>query len=133
MRAYPTREGIAVSPYELDLPQTHTKEKNNHHAHFTRRTFEQHATHLALRNLERHQYVMPTDVHNELHRRYQPPELPSYEQAAREVIDAYDQGERFKIWNKRCHWYELKDIPPELVDGLVAKYSLVRVFDMAAD
>ena len=133
MRAYPTREGIAVSPYELDLPQTHTKEKNSHHAHFTRRSFEKHATLLALRNLERHQYVMPVDVHNELHKRYEPPEMPSYEQAAKEVIDAYEHGENFKIWNRQCHWYEHKPIPKDLVDYFVAKYSLVRIFDMAAD
>lgn len=130
---YPTVDGIAVSPWELDLPETHTKERNNHHAHFTRRAFGRFAITQALRDLERHQYLMHVDQHNWLHDRYEPPELPTDGQAAREVIDAYENGEMFKIWNKRCHWYDLKAIPPDLVDGLVAKYSLVKVFDMAAD
>lgn len=130
---WPTRNGISVPPHELELPRPRTRETNNHHNHWERKKFEQHAALLALRNLDRHQYVLPVNVHNYIHATYDPPALPTEEQAAREVIDAYDQGEQFKIYNKRCHWYDLKDIPPELVDGLVAKHSLVRVFDMAAD
>lgn len=133
MERYPTRNGIAISPYELVLPQAHTKNFNNHHSHFTRKKFERHAVTTALRNLERHQYEMPVDVHEALHDMYAPPEFPSEQQAAREVIDAYEHGERFKIYNRRCHWYDFKEIPPELANEFVAKYSLVRIFDMAAD
>lgn len=133
MERWPTRNGIAVPPDEMWLPRPNTKDRNNHHSCWTRKRFEKHATLLALRNLDRHQYEMPVNQHNWLHKNYDPPELPTHEQAAKEVIDAYDKGEQFKIYNKQCHWYDLKDIPSELADSLVAKYSLVRIFDMAAD
>lgn len=137
MKRYPTRNGIAISPHELRLPDSryedNEKRRNNHHAHYTASKFGQLAVTQCLRDLERHQYVLPIDTHSWLHATYDPPALPTEEQAAREVIDAYEHGERFKVYNKRCHWYELTDIPPELVDDFVAKYSLVRVFDMAAD
>ena len=126
-RRYPTRRGVAVSPFELGFSEGYGKRHNNHHGHFTRRAFARTAVTEALRNLERHQYEMDIDEHNRLHRIYAPPQLPTEEQAAKEVIDAYDQGEMFKI---RDHGYELKEIPPQFVDSLVAKYSLVRVFDM---
>lgn len=80
-----------------------------------------------LRDLERHQYEMPVDVHNWLHDTYDPPELPTDEQAAREIIDAYEHGEQFKRYDNYLRAYRYDDIPPELVDSLVAKYGLGRV------
>lgn len=133
MERWPTRDGISVPPHELELPRPRTRETNNHHNHWTRKKFEQHATLLALRNLERHQYVLPVNVHNYIHATYDAPEMPTEGQAAREVIDAYDQGEQFKVFGRRSHQYYYKDIPKDLIDGFVAKYSLIRVFDMAAD
>lgn len=128
MERYPTENGIALSPYELWLPGSKKRGENNHHAHFTRKKFEQTAATLALRNLARHQYVMPVDIHNFLHDTYAPPELPTEDQAAKEVIDAYESGEQFKIYNKHAHRYDYRDIPPELVDGFIAKHGLKRVF-----
>lgn len=133
MERHPTRDGIAVSPYELDLPRGRERKKNNHHSHYTARAFGKLAVTQCLRDLERHQYTLPVDVHRWIHDTYAPPELPTEEQAAKEVIDAYEKGEMFKRYNKRLHWYEYEEIPKELVDGFVAKYSLVRIFDMAAD
>ena len=126
-RRYPTKNGIAVSPFELDLPYSGERRENNHHGNFTRRAFSRLAVTEALRNLDRHQYLLPVDTHNYLHRVYSPPEMPTPEQAAREVIDAYEHGEQFKV---RGRGYEYRDIPKDLVDGFVAMYSLVRVFDM---
>lgn len=138
MNTYPTREGIAVPIYELSLPASRygwekKKHQNNHHNHWTEKKFARRMGTLALRNLSRHQFEMPVDVHRWLHDTYAPPELPTDEQAAREVIDAYDQGEQFKIYDKFASEYLYHPIPLELVDQLVAVHGLRRVFDMAAD
>ena len=139
MKPYPTREGIAVPVWGLSFPESRfagsKRHKNNHHAHFSSKTFGKLAVTQCLRDLERHQYVMPVDTHNLLHDIYSPPEFPTEDQAAKEIIDAYEHGEMFKRYDTYKKAYRYDEIPASLVDSLVAKYSLVRVFDMgmAAD
>lgn len=133
MERWPTENGIALPPHELWLPESRKRGKNNHHAHFTSRKFEKTAATLALRDLERHQYVLPIDTHRWLHDNYDPPEMPTEAQAAKEVIDAYDQGERFKIYDRYSKAYFYQEIPQELVDGFISTLGLRRVFAMAAD
>jgi len=70
---------------------------------------------------------MPVDIHSWLHDTYAPMDLPSEEQAAREIIDAYEHGEQFKRYDSSLCAYRYDVIPPELVDGFVAKYGLIRV------
>lgn len=101
-RPYPTRNGIAIPPQELELPSTRLNTENrysynNHHANFTRRAFGRLAVFQTLRDLERHQYRMGVDVHAYLHKIYEPPVMPTPEQALAEVIDAYEQGERLRF------------------------------------
>ena len=135
--SYPTRNGIAVPIYELTLPQSRYGDKkkyhNNHHAHFTAKRYERSMALCALRDLERHQYEMPIDVHQWLHQNFDIPELASEEQAAREVIDAYDKGEQFKVYDRYAKKYFLHDIQPHLVDAFMAKYSLAKYISLAAD
>lgn len=130
---YPTRDGIAVPVWELSLPKSRygRKEKyqNNHHNEWTSGAMARTAVTLALRDLNRHQYKLPIDVHEWLHDRYEPPAMPTESQAAKEVINAFDAGEQFKI--RVAGRYELIDIPKDMIDGFVAKYSLVRVIDLA--
>lgn len=76
---------------------------------------------------------MPVDVHRYIHDTYRPPKMPTEEQAAREVIDAYENGERFKRYDHYTKQYRYDEIPPELIDRFIAKYGLMRVFAMAAD
>ncbi len=137
MTQYPTREGIAVPPHELDFPQSryegNEKYYNNHHAHYSSRKFGRQAVTQCLRDLERHQYSMPVDIHRLLHDIYTPPNLPTEEQAAREIIDAYDRGEMFKRYDTYRHAYRYDEIPKGLVDIYVARYGLIKIFDMAAD
>lgn len=128
MKRYPTRNGIAVTPNELWLPRPRTRETNTHHNEWTAKSLGRSAVTLALRNLERHQYVLPVNVHNYIHDHYDPPQLPTEGQAAKEVIEAYEMGERFRVYNKHFHRYDLKEIPPELVDEFVAAYSLRKIF-----
>jgi hypothetical protein len=68
-----------------------------------------------------------------LHDTYDPPQLPTEEQAAREVIDAYEKGETFKRYDLTAASYMYHEIPLELVDGLVAAYGLGRFISIAAD
>ena len=134
---YPTRDGIAVSPFELNLPDTRRPDKrkyrSNHHTHYTAPRFSKSSTLQAMRNLSRHQVILPNDVHRFIHDNYEPPELPSEPQAAKEIIDAYENGELFKIYNTFLKTYIYEEIPKEIVDGLIAKYSLGRFISVAAD
>lgn len=137
MERYPTRNGIAIPPIELgiiDHPYEKTSRKfNNHHHHYSGRSFERSIATIALRDLERHQTIMPVKIHRRLHDTFLPPDLATDEQAAREVIDAYDRGEQFKIYDSYAHYYFYKDIPQDLVDGFVGSFGIRQVFDMAAD
>lgn len=141
MKTHPTREGIAVPVWELSLPDSRygwekKKYQNNHHGHYTSKKFGQLAVTQCLRDLERYQYMLPVDVHNWFHDTYAAPPVPSEEQAARAVIDAYEHGEYFKRYDRYTHRYRYDEIPPELVDRFIAKYGLRRVvvdMGMAAD
>jgi len=57
-------------------------------------------------NLESHQFVLPTDVHEYLHKEYDPPELPTIKQAITEIERAKDAKERLhvskKLTEKEC-------------------------------
>lgn len=138
MERWPVNEnGIALPPDDLWLPPSRLpdrhKNKNNHHHHWTEKAFLRSMAHVALRDLARHQSMRQVDVHRWIHDNHLPPEPPTERQAAREVIDAYDKGEQFHIYDKYARQYFCHDIPRELVDGLVAKHGLIKVFDMAAD
>ena len=101
-RKYPTRNGIAIPPQELELPDTRLDIENrysfnNHHANFTRRQFARLAVFQTLRDTERHQHRLGVDVHSLLHKLYEPPQMPTPEQALAEVIDCYENGERLRF------------------------------------
>lgn len=123
-RPYPTIDGIAVPVFMLDLPDRHVKEENNHHNEWYAQTMGKVAVTKLLRNLARHQYVMPIDAHEWIHKNYDPPELPTEEQAAKEVICAYERGEQFKKYDYRSEEYYFEDISPNTVDELIRKYKL---------
>ena len=100
---WPTREGISVPVTEIELPKSRLNlEKegnfNNHHNEWTRRRMGDFVITRTLRSLSRHQFVIPKDVHEELHRVYDPPEFPTVEQAMKEVMDAYDNMEDIRVY-----------------------------------
>lgn len=135
MKKYPTENGIAIPIWQIDLPDSRygwekPKYKNNHHAHYSSRKFGQLAVTQCLRDLDRHQYPMPVDVHRWIHHTYAPMDLPTGEQAAREVIDAYEHGEQFKRYDSSISAYRYDDIPPGLVDSFVARYGLGRTISV---
>lgn len=140
MTRYPTHNGIAVSPLLLDLPDSRygwdtRKHQSNHHLEYTSRQFGRTAVHQCLRDLERLQLPMPVDVHIWLHDTYDPPKLPTETQAAMEVIDAHEHGERLKRYNRYEKRYDYHDIPEEVVNRFMAKYGIKLCFPggLAAD
>jgi len=93
---YPSRNGIPIPIYELDLPPSNCEILNNHHNCWTARKFGQSILFLAVRNLETHQFLMPVDQHAYLHSVYDPPELPTPQQAINELERALDAAESLK-------------------------------------
>lgn len=103
-RRYPTRNGISVPVYEIDLPETKLNlelagTENDHHGEWPRKTMGTLAILQTLRDLDRSQYMMPIDVHTELHRRFAPPELPTPTQALDEITEAYNNNETMKVYD----------------------------------
>lgn len=128
-RQYPTIDGIAVPVFEINLPERHRREENNHHNEWDRRTMGRLAVTQLLRDLARHQYVLPVDVHEWLHVTYDPPKLPTEAEAAKEVICAYERGEQFKIYNRSTGEYDFHPIPLAIVDDLIKEHRLYGVLD----
>ena len=117
---YPTRNGIAIPPSELELPESHLDLRadyswNNHHMEWERRKYGKHIIYQTLRNLDRLQVVMPVDVHNALHDTYTPPKMPTLKQASDEIMDAWEEMEGIKIYHGKDKGYVERDIPFETI------------------
>jgi hypothetical protein len=74
----PLRNGLPVSPYELDLAPSELDLDNeynftNHHWLFVSSIIGQTTLGRVARDLERHQTCLPRDTHIVLHAQYQPP------------------------------------------------------------
>ncbi|MGB4420647.1 MAG: hypothetical protein WBI29_02510 [Candidatus Saccharimonadales bacterium] len=130
---YPTRNGIAVPLTELWLPSSDLNlEKetnfNNHHNCWTEKAFGKFIIFKTLRDLESHQFVLPTDVHEYLHKEYDPPELPTIKQAITEIERAKDAKERLhvlkKIDRKRAYIYE--EISDQVMSQVIGNYNELK-------
>ena len=100
---YPTRNGISIPTHELELPESkldlrRPESFNTHHREWSRRSMGRFSITRTLRDLTRLQDILPKDVHQELHRLYTPPELPTIRQAMAEVMDAYDNDETVRVY-----------------------------------
>lgn len=100
---YPTRNGISIPLTELELPDSNLdldrpENLNNHHNEWERRQMGRFAITKTLRDLERHQFILPVDVHREFHRNYDPPRFPTLAEALDEVTDAYELGETMRVY-----------------------------------
>lgn len=128
MERYPTRNGIAVPPHEIELPESELdlgrlENFNTHHWSFTRRAMSRFALTQTLRDLERLQSSLPRDVHQELHRRYSAPVFPTPYQAAAEIMDAHEQDESVRIYNIERKRYELYSIPTSTIDEIKQQWG----------
>lgn len=100
---YPTRNGISIPVHELELPESslnleRPENYNNHHAEWQRRQMGRFAITQTLRDLERHQFLLPRDVHQELHKMYEPPRFPTLREALDEVEEAYAKDETMQVY-----------------------------------
>lgn len=91
----PTRYGVPVDPAELNfkpsrLDPERVENKNNHHAAYTRAMFGRFLILRTFGDLARNQYGMMIDTHKDLHIMYDPPEIPTPDQAM-DLIDEEEQ------------------------------------------
>ena len=124
---YPTRRGIAIPPQELCFPPSELdlgekKNWNNHHNAWTRRAMAQNAMLQTLRDLDRMQFMLPVDTHVALHRKYDAPPLPSPKQTADVIIEAYEAGEKLKVYEPYVG-YKPVPIPKNIINGILNNYG----------
>lgn len=135
MRPYPTRDGLPIPTAELELPESrlnlkNSKNFNNHHLYFSKRTYLQDPILNALRNLERSQELLPKDMHNQgkntLHSLYSPPKRPTRHKAMEEIEEAYELGEKLKIRDNLGR-YALVEISEQYWAELHDSYNGLKV------
>ena len=102
---YPTRNGIAISVNEIWLPKSELDlgkkgNFNNHHNSWTERMFGRCILFNTLRDLESQQFALPLDIHDYLHLEFDPPKMPTIQQAIAEIERAKDAGERLHVLKK---------------------------------
>lgn len=127
--AYPTRNGIAIPPQELWLPETNlnlerSKNFNNHHSCWTAKKFGKCVILNTIRDLETHQDYLPLDVHNFLHEEYEPPRLPTLLQAMTEIERAFDAGEQ--LHTKKDGKYILKEFGETILRQVIRNYNEIK-------
>lgn len=124
----PTRNGISVPLHELELPETRLdinrpENLNNHHNEWQRRDMGRFAITQTLRDLTRHQFLLPKDVHQDLHRLYEPPKFPTLQQALDEVEEAYQSQETLQVYLIDQKRYEQFPISDNLMQKLHKEYN----------
>ena len=128
---WPTREGISVPVTEIDLPQSQLnlwipQNFENHHNEWVKSRMAEHVITQTLRDLRRHQFPLPKDVHRQLHKQWAPPEFPTPEQAMKEVMEAYDAGEYMRIYSIEDKRYVPVAFDEARLDALREEYSRFR-------
>jgi len=126
---YPTRNGIAIPPCELELPYSNLRldkprNLNLHHHEFTARTFGKFVLLDTLRNLECNQTYMPIDQHAWLHQEYDPPKPPTSYQAMREIERAKDEGEKLRY--KSSGHYAMHEITDLVLSKCISSYNQMK-------
>jgi hypothetical protein len=135
---YPSRNGIPISPSELDLPITRLplddeKSFNNHHGFFPRVAYmhskgDKDVKFLfqLLRNLECHQYRLPIDYHEALHKKYEPPKMPTPKQAYEEIQRVYHEGNGMLHIRQQGKYRDLK-IGQEIIEVVERSIQISRI------
>ena len=123
---YPTRNGIAIPAYELDLPETkldinHHYEVSNHHDCWYAKKFGNQILYMTLRKLEICQSILPNDVHTHIHNTYEQPRLPRPCQAYNYIIKAAEDGVLLKNGSANKPHYEI--ISQNLINKVHINYK----------
>jgi hypothetical protein len=91
---YPSRKGVAVSPYELGYAEPPAREACEdgqtaiHHGQFERASYQDEKYKVIFRNLVDHAFPMFTEEHFLLHDRFDPPTVPK-PSVMIDVVEAY--------------------------------------------
>lgn len=123
---YPTKNGIAIHPNEIWLPETELDldfrpNHNNHHMLWTRRFFESCILLCTLRNLEELQVLIPNDIHSYIHARYTYPRPPTPKQALNRLEQAIDFNEGLKI--RQSGGYVHRPLTNEVMKLCISNYD----------
>lgn len=132
--AYPTRQGVPIPPIELynlndsTLNLEAERNWNLHHSCWTRKQFGRNVLYLVFREIETHQMFMPVDIHDNLHKEYEPPVMPTPRQAINEIERAKDAGEMLRIRQpaKKVGKYVLEQIDDEVFRKCKASYDSLK-------
>jgi len=132
--AYPTRQGVPVSTLELFsfedsiLNLEANRNWNLHHECWTRKMFGRCALYLCFRQIETHQQFTPVDIHDNIHKEYEPPKMPTPLQAITEIERAKDAGEQLRIRQpaKKIGKYVLENITEDAFRKCKASYDSLK-------
>lgn len=130
---YPTRNHLAVSTEELDLPESELnldkrKSWHNHHLYYYSGRYKPSFIMNSLRNLESSQEMLPRDVHVlgklALHNVYTDGvPLPPAKVAMERLEEGFENGERFKVWNVKKKRYEFQEFDRGYWEALKRVYN----------
>lgn len=119
---YPTRNGIALNPYELGYTPTERirRETTNHHWHYTRERYRDIRYRSVFRNLVSHVSPLFIEEHTDLHRKYQPPVMPPDSLMIETIQDYLDEhGQIDCVREKKTHEvYQIYEDEWQLIKGL---------------
>lgn len=124
---YPTRNGIPVHPSEVGLaPSRLTPVEHhltNHHMEWPHSRQLASVAMWGLVNVESMQVILPKDQHNygklALHSIFEPPEMPTQSQATDYLLEAFEAGDAFKIYDLDEHRYIRKPMTEDFINKVL--------------
>ena len=105
-KPYPTRNGIALCPAEIGLPSSnlnilYSENLENHHNAWPRKDLNSNSLFRIYRALARNQFILPADTHDFLHKKYEPPILPTPQIAIEIIGEAMQNKETMSYGHSR--------------------------------
>lgn len=125
-REYPNVDGWPEPLAELELPeskldQSNKNNFNNHHMFWPRRAFGRLAISQTIRDLEKHQIILPRDTHSLIHSTYDPAPRPSIHEMMTRIEFAKSIGERLRTGFANHTYY--RPITDDLWQKLLDEYD----------
>jgi len=130
LEEYPTRNGIPIPAYELELPEfesdTYQKYEiiSNHHDCWSKKKFGKQILYIALRKLEICQSVLPNTMHSLIHATFESPRLPQPIQTYTYLLKAAENDVRLKTGTALNPKYQ--PISHELIERIHENYKQLR-------
>ena len=124
MIPYPTRNGLAVSPFELELPERTTEIKTNHHGCYFARLFGHSALHHCFRNLDSLQWQLPENQHQWIHDEYDAVRIPTPLQMWHAIHYAQERNQMLRYGSAKH--FELQPITKGVIDKVDRAYHKLK-------